>query len=165
MRWDPIQRITGAGCIICLALFVSHTVQLKAGSIPSTKITESNSQEQSNAQKPPDTQQPANPQKPSPSPPVQQNSRGANSPNTNIVGNNNTVTNTITINEPPPHPPKLRFKDQSALVYFSLGSDGGATFSTQSPICNIHRGSHHSIFRAQVVRIFRFLWQMEIHCS
>jgi hypothetical protein len=29
MRWDPIQRITGAGCIVCLALFVSHTVQLK----------------------------------------------------------------------------------------------------------------------------------------
>ncbi len=162
MRWDPIQRTSGAGFIICLALFVSHTVQLRA----SAKIIESSSQQQSNPQKP-DTQQPSPPQKPSPSPPVQQNSRGANSPNTNIIGNNNTVTNTITIKEPPPQPPKLRFKDQSALVYFSsrVHQRRPRPSPLQSPICNIHRGSRHSIFRVRLVRTLRFRCQTEIRCS
>jgi hypothetical protein len=76
-----------------------------------------------------DTHQPPAPQKPAAAPPVQQTSQGANSPNTNttITGNQNTVTNNITVN--PPVPPKLAFKDETDVVSFSLG-EHGVTFNT-----------------------------------
>jgi hypothetical protein len=66
-------------------------------------------------------------QEPPKPPPIQQNSKGANSPNTNVTGNNNTVTNNITIKPPEVHapPPQPRFRENtSGTVYFFLGEHG-----------------------------------------
>jgi hypothetical protein len=119
MRFDPIQRITGAGALILAAFFVSHSLNMKANSVKLAESNQSNIQEQSPPQEPPA------------SPTVQQNSRGANSPNTSITGNNNRVSNSITVNPAAAgvQSPKLTFKDQSDVVSLSLG-EGGATFST-----------------------------------
>ena len=65
-------------------------------------------------------------------PDVQQNSKGNNSPNTSITGNNNTVTNKITVNTPaaPTKPPQPKFRENTGdKVYFSLG-EHGMTFGT-----------------------------------
>jgi hypothetical protein len=118
MRFDPTQRVTGAGAIILAAFFVSHSIHKKADQL---KLVEPNKT---------DAQQESSAPKLSP-PPAQQNSRGSNSPNTNITGNNNSVTNNITVNPSVAKtpPPKLTFKDLTDVVSFSLG-EGGATFST-----------------------------------
>jgi hypothetical protein len=54
-------------------------------------------------------------------PDVQQKSEGANSPNTNIPGNNNTVT--INPAQPAAHPPQPTFHEKSEVVSFSLGEN------------------------------------------
>jgi hypothetical protein len=135
MRFDPTQRVTGAGAIIFAAFFVSHSLHKKSDSI---KLSDSDR---------PTTQQQSNPQKPPTSPPVQQHSQGANSPNTNIAGNNNTVTNNTIVNKPAPQtqPPKLVFRDQTDVVSLSLG-EGGATFSTS--IARLRHGPWQPIYVA-----------------
>jgi hypothetical protein len=119
MRFDPTQRITGAGAFILAAFFVSHSLQKKVDSVTVTEPAKSEVQQQSN------------PTKPTSSPPAQQNSLGANSPNTSINGNNNTVTNNITVkpSAAQTRAPQLTFTDQTDVVSLTLG-EGGATFST-----------------------------------
>ena len=114
-RSHSTDNWSGSYCSRCF--FVSHSLHKKPDSIELAKPSNS------------DIQQQSTPPKPS-SPPVQQNTRGANSPNTNIDRNNNTVTNSITVNPPAAETrtPQLTFTDQTDVVSLSLG-EGGATFS------------------------------------
>jgi hypothetical protein len=100
LKMDWIQR-TGLGMgILGLSIFLAQTLYLNK-----TKADT-------------DTSQQVDPKKPD----VQQRSEGANSPNTNITGNNNTVTNTTVV-----HPPQPTFHEKSETVSFSLGENGMIT--------------------------------------
>jgi len=102
LKMDWLQK-TGLGmAILGLSLFLSQTVYLSNKAKADT-----------------DTSPPqGEPKKPD----IQQQSKGANSPN--IVGNNNTVT--INPATPIAHPPEPTFHEKSETVSFSLG-EGGVT--------------------------------------
>ncbi len=99
LKMDWIQK-TGLGiAILGLSIFLAQTLYLSNQTKASANISE-----QGEAKKPD----------------IQQQSKGANSPN--IVGNNNTVT----INRATPivHPPQPTFHEKSETVSFSLGERG-----------------------------------------
>jgi hypothetical protein len=140
IRFDMIQRISAAGTLICLALFTSQTwykmtaaANLPAASQPPSGQNSSPATGQPSNQSSPAPQNPQSspPQKPPASPPVSQNSKGQNSPNVNVPGNNNTTTVTINSATPPPQlkQPEFKFRNATDIVTFWFG-EHGMSFTT-----------------------------------
>jgi hypothetical protein len=137
MRFDVIQRISGTILLISAALFISQTWYKKtaaatlpaASQLPSGQ--NSGDQQPSNQNSSPPQNPPASPpQKPPVSPPVSQNSKGPNSPNVNVGGNNNTTTVTINSAAQPPQlkQPEFKFRNATDVVTFWFGH--GMSFTT-----------------------------------
>ena len=141
MRFDMVQRISAAGTLIFLALFISqtwykHTVSANPPAAREQQGSQnSGGQQPSNQNSSPPQNPPASPpQKPPASPPVSQNSKGQNSPNVNVGGNNNTTTVTINSAAPQTQPPQLKqpefkFRNVTDIVTFSFG-EHGMSFTT-----------------------------------
>ncbi|HXJ10644.1 MAG TPA: hypothetical protein VNH19_00110 [Candidatus Limnocylindrales bacterium] len=131
MRFDVIQRISGTILLISAALFISQTWYKRTVSANPPAASQqpsgqnSGDQPSSKQNSSPSQNSPTSPpQKPPASPPVSQNSKGQNSPNVNVGGNNNTTTVTINSAAPQTQPPKLKFKNVTDIVTFSFGENG-----------------------------------------